>query len=210
MLKNPIITAEINGTVIEYLLSGVGGPTIVLINGGDGPIEGWYKILPAICEASTTLTYNRAGVARSSKPQGKQTSDVVIAQLRKLLAHLALAPPYLLVGHSLGGLHANFFARMHPNEICGLVLIEATAPEDVSLMQASQSRLQMRLQRLSDWLFDRAGIGEARNASISASMVQAAGRFPDVPLAVVSGGHAAMPPHMPEQAKSGRYSTSGD
>lgn len=204
MLKHAKAIAQLPSARVEYLLAGEGSPPIVLINGGDGPIEGWYKILPRLCAASKTLAYNRAGVGRSDRSGLKQTSNVVVDHLRQLIGHLGLPPPYLLVGHSLGGLHANYFARTYPNEICGLVLLDATAPDDVQLMAAYQPALQRGVQSLVDWLFDRHLLGEARNASASARLVQAAGPFPEVPVSVITGGAPSLGRLMPKGVKDGR------
>jgi pimeloyl-ACP methyl ester carboxylesterase len=165
----------------------VGDPPIVLINGGDGPIEGWYKLLPKLTQASTVLAYNRAGIGRTSKAEVAQTSPVVVDQLRALLEHLELRPPWLLVGHSLGGLHAQYFARAFPDHVCGLVLLDATAAADVELMAGQQGRLQRLLQRSLDRLFDRHCLSEGRNAAASAELTQRMGAFPDIPLSVISG-----------------------
>lgn len=204
MLRHAKQVAAVAGATIEYLVAGADNPPIILINGGDGPIEGWHKILDPLAATARTLAYNRCGVGQSAKADCQQTSDIIVAQLRQLLRHVRIAPPYLLVGHSLGGLHAQYFARMHPGEICGVVLLEATAPDDVALMAAQQSPLQRRLQRLLDWLFDRHSLGEAANAATSARLVQQAGPFPDVPLVVISGGITARNSWMPATAKQGR------
>lgn len=210
MLTHAKSVARLPNASVEYLLAGAGEPPIILLNGGDGPIEGWYKVLPKLTQASSVLAYNRAGIGRTSKSDVKQTSPVVVSQLRQLLRQVDLRPPYLLVGHSLGGLHANYFARAYPDEVCGMVLLDATAPADVDLMASHRSGLQKRLQRAVDQLFDRRALGEARNASFSAECVGAAGRFPDVPLNVVSGGTPAMARRMPLAAREGRLMNQQD
>jgi pimeloyl-ACP methyl ester carboxylesterase len=201
MLTHAKQVAELSGGPVEYLLTGAGDPTVVLLNGGDGPIEGWYKILPKLAEATQVLAYNRAGIGRTGKAASPQTSPLIIAQLRWLLQHSGLQPPFLLVGHSLGGLHSNYFARAFPEEVCGLVFLEATAPADVNLMARHAGGWQRRLQGAADWLFDRNGFSESRNAAASAEAVEQAGPFPDVPLAVISGTPGR---GMPQAARAGR------
>ena len=201
MLAHPKQIARLPDGLVEYLLAGTGGPTIVLLNGGDGPIEGWHKVLHDLIEASQLLAYNRPGIGRTSKAERDQTSPVIINQLRDLLRHLELPPPYLLVGHSLGGLHANYMARAYPDEVCGLVFLDATAPADVSLMARHAGGWQRRLQGLVDWLFDKNGVSEARNAAVSAEAVGQAGPFPPVPLAVISGVPGR---GLPQAAREGR------
>ena len=178
MLTHPNLVARLPGGQVEYLLAGAGDPPIVLINGGDGPIEGWYKLLPKLTQASTVLAYNRAGIGRTSKADVAQTSAFVGDQLRMLLQQLQLPPPWLLVGHSLGGLHANYFTRAFPHDVCGLVLLDATAAEDVEMMERHQGGWQRGLQRALDQLFDSKAVSERRNAKASAELVAEGGSFP--------------------------------
>ncbi|MFJ7994736.1 alpha/beta fold hydrolase [Peribacillus frigoritolerans] len=105
---------------LQYNISGNCKPNIVLINGGSGPIEGWMKILPAISESSSVFSYNRFGVAGSDKPMVSQDGFNIVNTLREALTSVGFEPPFLLVGHSLGGLNANLYARLYPNEVAGL------------------------------------------------------------------------------------------
>lgn len=106
---------------LQYNISGNGKPNIVLINGGSGPIEGWMKILPAISETSSVFSYNRFGVAGSDKPKEIQDGINIVNTLREALTIVGFEPPYLLVGHSLGGLYANLYSRLYPKEVAGIV-----------------------------------------------------------------------------------------
>lgn len=89
---------------IEYHMIGNEKPAIVLINGGSGPIEGWMKIIPEISESSTVFSYNRLGVGGSDKPKESQDGRTIVNTLREALKIVGLEAPYVLVGHSLGGL----------------------------------------------------------------------------------------------------------
>ncbi len=63
---------------LEYVTSGKGSPTIVLINGSGGPIEGWYKVYAPLEALGTVVAYNRPGMGGSSKPSEPQTGDVLV------------------------------------------------------------------------------------------------------------------------------------
>ncbi|HEX7601296.1 MAG TPA: alpha/beta hydrolase, partial [Polyangiaceae bacterium] len=65
---------------------------------------------------------------RSDDTSTPRTGRVVVEELRALLREKGLAPPYVLVGHSLGGLYMQLFARTHPDEVAGLVLVDTTPP----------------------------------------------------------------------------------
>ncbi|WNG53540.1 alpha/beta hydrolase [Archangium gephyra] len=196
--------ASIQGQELEYLIAGQGSPTLVLINGAGGPIEGWLRVWEPLSALGTVFAYNRPGLGGSGKPVVSQTGDVIVESLRALLRHAQLAPPYVLVGHSLGGLAVNLFARTYPAEVSGVVLLDATAPEDVGVMASHRSGFQRFAQRTLDTLFGKDELGETEHVSRTVDLIQRAGPFPDVPLAVVTGGRPAMAWATPEQALAAR------
>ncbi len=196
--------ALIHGQDIEYIIAGQGSPTIVLINGAGGPIEGWFRVLEPLSALGTVFAYNRPGTGGSGKPVVPQTGEVIVGLLRALLLQTQLPPPYLLVGHSLGGLVVNLFARTFPAEVSGVVLLDATAPEDISVMARHQNGLQRLAQRALGAIFGRDEQGETEHISRTVELIQRAGRFPTVPLVVVTGGRPAMKWATPTQALAAR------
>ncbi|QRK05985.1 alpha/beta hydrolase [Archangium violaceum] len=196
--------ASINGQALEYIIAGQGSPTIVLINGSGGPIEGWLRVWEPLSALGTVFAYNRPGIGGSGKPVVPQTGEVIVESLRALLLHANLSPPYLLVGHSLGGLAVNLFARTFPTEVSGVVLLEATAPEDVSVMARYQNGFQRFAQRTLDSIFGKDELGETGHVSRTVDLIQRAGPFPDVPFVVVTGGRPAMAWATPAQALAAR------
>ncbi|CAI6023223.1 alpha/beta fold hydrolase [Cohnella sp. JJ-181] len=191
-------TVLVDGKRTEYALDGRGTPAIVLINGGGGPIEGWHKVYHALAEKSAVFAYNRAGIGKSAKPEGPQDGETIVAALRGALNAVGVKPPYLLVGHSLGGLYANLYARLHPEETVGVVLLEASHPGDLAIgeLQSGAVRGANKLLRLMDALIGRRKWHETNEVAQTAAQIARAGAFPDVPLVVVSGGKR--PPMMPE------------
>ncbi|WP_060531530.1 alpha/beta fold hydrolase [Paenibacillus bovis] len=103
----------------KYVLSVQGSPAILLINRGSGPVEGWHRLFPELDHEYTVLAYNRLGIGKSSKLTGLQHGAVITATLKLLLDDLHAPPPYVLVGHFLGGLYANLLARPFPGQIAG-------------------------------------------------------------------------------------------
>lgn len=183
---------NIGNSVLEYIVSGTKSPTIVLINGSGVPIEDWHRILPALETMGSVFAYNRPGIGESSKPREAQTCDVMIQALRALLLQSGLVPPYVLVGHSLGGLIANLFARIYPAEVSGVVLVEAPAPEVFAVIAAHKNILAIWdrfVQRVFDALSKKDELGEFETAQLSHSieLIRQAPAFPDIPLVVVTG-----------------------
>jgi pimeloyl-ACP methyl ester carboxylesterase len=138
------------------------------------------------------LLYNRLGMGKSSKPQQAQDGKVVLADLRELLARLKIEPPYFLVAHSLGGIFANLFASYYRDEIAGMVLLDAPHPEEIPVMKAFRIPLLFRLLNavlgFSDKLHGRFVHSEDEQILNTVAMLNSAGEFPAIPLAVVSGG----------------------
>lgn len=180
--------ATVDGQRIAYTLAGAGAPAIILINGSGGPIEGWHKLYPQIETLGIVFAYDRPGVGGSPRPVQAQTGEVVVRTLRQLLQQVGVASPYVLVGHSFGGLHANLFARLHPQETAGVVFLEATAPEDVGAMKNHQTMLQRAANGVLGLLWRPEPHGEVRHERRTIEQIAAAPPFPQVPLCVLSGG----------------------
>lgn len=181
---------------IEYVLSGAGVPAVLLFSGAGVTLEGWDRLYPGIERIARVLAWNRPGLGRSSLARRPQDSLAVLQDLRLLLDALALPPPYVLVGHSLGGLHAQLFARRHPGETAGVVLLESLHADDRDGVKGHVKRLAGALARQLD--VSAAGLAtnireETERVEASAAQLAAAGSFPAVPLVVVTGAKA--PPH---------------
>ncbi|WP_255989681.1 alpha/beta fold hydrolase [Chitinolyticbacter albus] len=172
---------------LECLIAG-DGPVIVLVNGAGGPIEGWFRVWPELCELGRVLAYNRPGLGRSARANAPQTGAAMVGTLRELLQAAALPPPYVLVGHSLGGLVVNLYARLHPADVAAVLLLESTAPDDVAAMAKLETPLQRGLRRLLDTVLPPDPLGEVAQLPNTLAQLAAAPPFPDVPLTVLSGG----------------------
>ena len=179
---------DIDGQNFAYTVAGAGRPTIVLINGLGMPFNAWNDLHPEIEKLGTVVAYNRLGVGGSSLPLLPQTGEVVVQMLRRLLQKIGAEGPYVLVGHSFGGLYANLFARLYPTEVSGVVLLEATAPEDVSMMKLHQGKVARALNAIFSFFARHDPNDELSNETETVAQLFAAPTFPDVPLCVVSGG----------------------
>ena len=121
-------TEEINNRHIEFALTQHNTIPVVFENGLGGRIELWKKVLPEISKDTTTFVYNRPGYGKSDPVSTPRDGSHVVDELRSLLRSKGLNPPYILVGHSLGGLYMQFFARCYPDEITALILVDSTHP----------------------------------------------------------------------------------
>lgn len=180
----------VDGEKLAFRLTRGDGPTIVLINGAGGPTEGWHRLFPAISTLGTVFAYDRPGVGGSAGPTRPQTGRVVVETLRALLRGQGLLPPYILVAHSFGGLHANLFARLHPHEVAGVVMIEPASPDDVTTQKALQTGAQRFINGLLNRLSPPDPNGEVAQELETVRELKEAAPFPDIPLCVIAGGRA--------------------
>jgi pimeloyl-ACP methyl ester carboxylesterase len=108
-------------------LEGNGSRTVILEAGLGDTMDVWKDVQPRIAAGCTrTLAYNRAGYQGSDPAVGPRDSATIVAELRAELKRRNIDPPYVLVGHSLGGLYMQYFARNYPKEVAGLLLVDST------------------------------------------------------------------------------------
>lgn len=119
------------GRAVESVVAGQGTPVVVFENGLGGTLDGWAKVWPDAVRETTAVAYNRAGYGNSEAAVAPRDGAHAVAELRALLKARKLAPPYVLVGHSLGGLYMQLFARQYPQDVAALVLVDTTHPEQL-------------------------------------------------------------------------------
>lgn len=180
------------GETIEYVTAGDNGPSVVLISGAGGPIEGWHKVFGPASSFSRVFAYNRPGLGRSYKPEVPQVGSHLVASLRAALEAAKIPAPYVLVAHSLGGLIANLFARLWPSEVLAVVLVEATAPEDPSVLAAHETTFQRIVKGLLNKLAPMHPNAEVQHVERTVSEIMSAPSFPPIPLTIISGRSYAM------------------
>jgi pimeloyl-ACP methyl ester carboxylesterase len=118
-----LVTIESNRRLNVYC-TGAGSPTVIFDSGlGDGT-RAWGLIQPAIAEHTRACSYDRAGLGFSDPPTRPSTSTNVVDDLHRLFHAAHVKPPYVLVGHSLGGMHVKLYAEMYLPEVAGLVFVD--------------------------------------------------------------------------------------
>lgn len=121
-------TEPIGDHRVEYVVARHARGTVVFENGLGGTFDWWAKVFPAIAQDTTAFAYNRPGYGRSDPVATPRDGAHVVDALRALLRHAGLEPPYVLVGHSLGGLYMQYYARRYPDEVRALILVDSTHP----------------------------------------------------------------------------------
>jgi pimeloyl-ACP methyl ester carboxylesterase len=106
-------------------------PTIVFENGSRETFDTWDKVIAQLKTEASIFAYNRPGYGKSEATAQPRDGLTIVHALRATLRRQGLQPPYVLVGHSLGGLYMQLFARAYPREVTGLVLVDALYPGTV-------------------------------------------------------------------------------
>lgn len=125
------------GPELRMLVTGHGGPTVVFEAGSGSPLESWVCVQPEVSQFTRTVSYDRAGNGLSTKGPVPRDGERIARELHTALQNAHVPPPYILVGHSLGGPYIRIFAGMFPQEVAGLVLVDPTQEE---LMEWAQAR----------------------------------------------------------------------
>lgn len=101
--------------------------TVIFENGLMQNLENWNKVFPSLNNVNLLL-YNRYGYENSKTVEIDRDGIHIVKELKELLEKSNLKPPYILVGHSLGGLYMQYFANAYPNEVKALILVDSTHP----------------------------------------------------------------------------------
>jgi pimeloyl-ACP methyl ester carboxylesterase len=132
---------EVEGHRLHLVCVGQGSPTVVLEAGMSDAFAVWARVQPALSETTRVCSYDRAGIGYSDPGPPPRTSLRIVRELHALLGAAGESAPYVLVGHSFGGLNVRAFATEHPAEVAGLVLVDASH-EDQSLRFPAEVRQQ--------------------------------------------------------------------
>lgn len=122
--------ADVDGRKIRMLVAGRGDATVVFESGLGGSLEHWGKVQPAVSRVAKTVSYDRAGAGFSDDGPLPRDGRSVAIDLRRALRAAGIDPPYVLVGHSLGGPFIRIFAAMYPDTVAAMVLVDPTPDSD--------------------------------------------------------------------------------
>ncbi|WP_176256863.1 alpha/beta fold hydrolase [Derxia lacustris] len=142
------------------------GPVVVLQSGlGDGRAP-WATVAQQLAARHTVFSYDRPGYGDSASVAGPRDPCSVAAELHQLLQSAGLPPPYLLVGHSLGGLYQHAFARLYPQDVAGVLLLDPTHPDHLVSLKATSPALAGTVQVMRSVLFGAAARREFDDQAI--------------------------------------------
>ncbi|MFC0253323.1 alpha/beta fold hydrolase [Massilia consociata] len=109
---------------VQAATAGAGRYTVIFESGFGTDLRAWRKVAPEVAKSARVLTYSRAGHGASQARPEPRTIEQNTTELEQLIAAAKLAPPFILVGHSYGGLLMRSFAARHPGQVAGMVLVD--------------------------------------------------------------------------------------
>jgi pimeloyl-ACP methyl ester carboxylesterase len=206
---------DVGGYKLHINCTGQGTPAVILDSGLGDSYVSWMKVQPQIAKFTRVCSYDRAGLGYSDSSPRPRTSQVMAEELHSLLHNANIPPPYILVGHSMGGYDVRLFASVYRSEVGGMVLVDASHPEQEKRFPQALNDLNKTWVREQEFLtysmpfgiprllgfcdtdptirtadcnFHSAGEGltELKAFSESAAQASGTGSLGDLPLAVLS------------------------
>ena len=214
---NPMEGRRVNvdGRRMHIDCTGEGSPAVILDSGLGDTYISWRKVQPQMAEFTRVCSYDRAGLGYSDPSSQPRTSKVIASELHGLLQAAGILPPYVLVGHSMGGYDVRVYTSLYRSQIAGLVLVDASHPDQENRFPAELKNMEGSWQREAqfieysmpigiprllglcnddpssraaecNWHSSREQVAEIRAFPESAAQTATTGSLGDLPLAVLS------------------------
>ncbi len=135
---------DVGGHSLHLNCSGSGSPTVILEPGAGGMSSDLAWITPAVARETRVCVYDRAGHGWSEPADSPQDGAQIATDLHTLLERGDVPGPYVMAGHSFGGLYVLTFAARYPDEVAGLVLVDSTAPGSADTCNIARRRGLLR------------------------------------------------------------------
>ncbi len=182
---------DAEGPRLRLSISGQGNPTVIFETGGGGadggPLEAWARVQPAVSKFTRTVSYDRAGIGLSAPGPEPRDARQIARELHAALANAGVAPPYILVGHSMGGPYNRVFAGMYPKEVSGMLLIDPTQEE---FIEWNRSRDTNQVEKVGNDIL--ASLAEAHESTVP----------PGIPVVLITAmGPRVLPSFATEKQK---------
>jgi pimeloyl-ACP methyl ester carboxylesterase len=198
-------TVDVGGYSLYIMCMGEGSPTVVFEAGlGMGGWTGWSGALAEVSKHTLACAYSRAGEGGSDPPISvPRTSQDIVDDLHTLLTNAPIPGPYILVGHSIGGLNVRLYSSQYSQDVVGLIFIDSSHPDqDARMCTALPAE---STGEPADFIIARAAceatpvpvtdwwqVAEGWDLVTSAAQVRNTGPFGDLPLVVLTAEFSIM------------------
>jgi pimeloyl-ACP methyl ester carboxylesterase len=139
---------DVGGHRLHICCAGEGSPTVVIEGAGAGASTEWGEIQREVAKDTSVCVYDRGGYGWSDGGTKPRTSDRIVEELHTLLRREGATAPYVLVGHSLGGIHVRHYASRFPDQVAGLVLVDSSHEDQLARLPAEARTLEQQVRVL--------------------------------------------------------------
>lgn len=190
----PARVETIDGHDVEIATAGSGGAATVVFEAGLGDDwTSWDTVANQVAQHTRIFAYSRPGYGASSPATTPRHPRQIVEELRALLAYEGYTPPYVLVGHSFGGTYMELFAKAHPDEVVGAVLVDPRHRDFLATCEEAQ----LDNCGIPEPILETQGastIAEYRAFPLGSDEIRAAGTFGAYPVRVLTATNHPVSP----------------
>jgi len=166
---------DVGGHRLHIQCAGEGSPTVVLETGANGMSALWGWVQPQVAVHTRVCSYDRAGLGWSEPGPEPRDALHIARELHTVLRNAGEAPPYVLAGHSFGGLLVRVYADQYPEDLAGLLLLDSSHPDQIARFEKVLGKPSFLQAHLSALLPVLVRLGVMR------FMLRFTGRFDELP-----------------------------
>jgi pimeloyl-ACP methyl ester carboxylesterase len=185
---------DVGGYSLNLAISGKGSPTVVFESGMGATMQSWGRVQAEVAKFTQVVTYDRAGMGKSEHGPLPRSSERIAVELQTALKKANVTPPYVLVGHSIGGIHIRVFAKMYPKEVAGIVLIDPSSEDFFQQLKDRFPELWKKIKEIEGRGLSLAPQGVRRELEaidLDVNQAKAAWPLPAVPVVLITSMYAA-------------------
>jgi pimeloyl-ACP methyl ester carboxylesterase len=200
---------DVGGYSIHMLCKGQGEPTVIIDAGLGDDSSDWFDIQNHAAVETRVCVFDRPGYGWSDAGPSPRNSLRISNEMEKLIQKAGIPGPYVLVGHSFGGYNIRVFAAKHPQQIAGMVLVDASHENqyerlniklpkhfdrkgNILILPKGSDSVSEKASALRERAF-HAARAEISSLYQSARQVRHLANLPKIPLIVISRGHSEWP-----------------
>jgi pimeloyl-ACP methyl ester carboxylesterase len=169
---------DVGGYRLHIFCQGEGSPTVIMEAGLSEASLMWALVQPQVSTMTRVCVYDRAGLGWSDTSPRPRTADIMVDELHTLLQNANIEGPYIMVGHSTGGMIVRLYAHSYPGEVVGMVLVDAQHEDQFERLSPT---IQQNLEAMFAQSNETLPLYQAVIASGIGALVPAIGAMTDVP-----------------------------
>jgi pimeloyl-ACP methyl ester carboxylesterase len=199
--------AQTNTTefTFNFEKKGNGSPVVIFESGLGETLQGWKTVQDSISKTTTTLSYDRIGLGKSSTTEKPRTLENLVTELNSFIEKEKIEGPFILVGHSLGGFIIRKFQNTYPEKVLGLIMVDPSHELLFETIFASKPKEQAEMMRngMNGFYANRpiAIQNEFKELSNAEKEMKSIILPTNIPITILASYQTPPPPFAPEDIK---------